>query len=255
MKSLFTIFLCCLSWQILAQTNPLVGTWMMESDTMKEIKILTPTHYSFVVLDAKNNKVAYTGYGTYSVQNGKYIENAEYGNFELDKSKKLEFDYKVEGDKFYQKGSVTLADGTINRINNSFTKVKLPAQNNPATGTWNQLTSSGVDAKGEKWSHTSATHIRYMTISPTHYIIIRQKDKQFEDVLAGSYRMEGDNFIPNWEFVSNPVTDDIKIKIIQRIQAGKLLWDGMMVDKEGTHTWHDVYEKVNGKPAKTASTK
>jgi hypothetical protein len=251
---LIALLFCCL--QLFAQTNPLVGTWTSEEDTLKEIKILTPTHYSFVVMDTKNNKLAYTGYGSYTVQNGKYTESGEYANVGMDKSKKLEFDYKVEGDKFHQIGSVTFADGKVMPIKHTFTKVKTPAQNNPAhVGTWNQLTSSGVNAKGEKWSHTSATNIRYMTISPTHYIIIRKDNNQLKDVLAGSYKMQGNKFVPNWEYTSDPVPDDIKLEVVQRIEAGKLIWDGKMIDKEGTHTWHDVYEKVDGKAAKTVSTK
>jgi hypothetical protein len=67
--------------------------------------------------------------------------------------------------------------------------------------------------------------------------------------------MQGNKFVPNWEYTSNPAPDDIKLEVVQRIEAGKLIWDGKMIDKEGTHTWHDVYEKVDGKAAKTVSTK
>lgn len=267
---LFICLLICLSWQLFAQTNPLVGTWQvvsakgtdadgkpmtLDGSQFVETKIITPTHYAIITQMKQGDSLVFEKAiaGRVQVEGSKYIEiplHSSQANIG-----KAEFTYRTEGDKFIQKGVATHPNGQKNEYEIVFQKVKLPAQTNPAIGVWNQLTSSGVNAKGEKWSHTSATHIRFMTVSPTHYIIIRKKDNQFEDALAGTYRIEGGKFIPNWEFTSNPAPEDMKIEIVQRIEAGKLLWDGKMRDKAGTHTWHDVYEKVNGKTAKTASTK
>lgn len=260
MKNLIRIFLCCLSWQLLAQTHPAVGTWELTSgDTLQSIKMITPTHWALVTHRLKKDgskEFVRACAGTYTITRDTYLEKIDLASWNEDLSKiKTNYTYTITGDTFHQKGTLTLSDGTRYDLDEKWQKAKLAGQANPGMGTWNQLTSSGVRATGEKWSHTSATHIRYMIVSPTHYIIIRKKDNQFEDVLAGTYRMEGATFIPAWEYASQLVPEGIKLEVAQRIEAGKLLWDGKMIDKEGTHTWHDVYEKVPGKTSKTASTK
>jgi hypothetical protein len=124
--------------------KPLEGTWIEDNlqTGLKEIKIISPTHVGFIVMDTKKDTLAFTGFGTYTIQNGKYTENLELANFTWDKNTKLEFDYKVEGDKFYQKGTITNADGSKEEINHTFTRVKLPPQDTETVGTWEQRTDA-----------------------------------------------------------------------------------------------------------------
>lgn len=257
-KLLFTYILFCCSLQLFAQTNPLVGTWQMKSgDTLQSIKIITPTHWSLYTerLKAGGEKEFVRAIaGTYTMTGDKYVESLDLGSMEgMDKAK-TDYTLKVTGDTFHQKGILTYGDYKIN-IDEKWQKVKLPAQSNPAIGTWNQLTSSGVDADGKKWSHTNATHSRYMVLTPTHYMLIRHKDNKFESALSGTYQMEGNKFKPNFEMSSTPTDNSRKIEIIQRMEGNKLIWDGVLTDKEGKHTWQDLFEKVNSKTAKTASNK
>lgn len=69
--------------------NPLVGTWELVSykygketeftdmtDLMKEIKLITPTHFSWTSYDEQ--EVIGSGGGTYTYQDGRYIEKIDF---------------------------------------------------------------------------------------------------------------------------------------------------------------------------------
>ncbi|QMU29988.1 hypothetical protein [Adhaeribacter radiodurans] len=265
-KIFLLVLLVYFSLNLFAQ-NPLVGTWevislnCIDSDgskisgdgsVFKEIKIITPTYYFLITQRKQGDSLIFDKAiaGTVQVEGNKYIETPIYFSQEGTDKTKSNFTYKLEGDKFIQSGTITYPDGKVAACEALvFQKVKGNKSNNPAIGTWNNLTSAEVDAKGQKTSHTNATHIRFQTITPTHWMRISYKDNKFEHAMGGTYRMKGNKLYPNFEMLSFPAPKSLKVEINQRLEGNKLYWSGIVNDENGKRTFEDVYEKVNSKTA------
>lgn len=237
-----------------AQTNPLLGAWEANDGQYKEIKIFTPTHFMYFIQDLNVDSLTNGGGGTYSATANKLIENlmaVDYTTFlseeEQYKNMKAEYDIKVDGDKLFQTGTFIISDTSQIPINHEFVRIKTDkaAADNPALGAWNQLSSSGISANGDKWSHTNATHTRFQLITPTHWIRTSAIDKEFENMMGGSYTMEGNKIIAKLDFASFPL-DGSLAEITQKVEGNKLYWSGVLKDKEGKQvmTFEDVFEKV-----------
>lgn len=255
MKSkLCTAVLFFFSLQLYAQQNPLIGTWQYKSgDTLQSIKIITPTHWMIFSERVKGNKYEFvrSAGGTYSVEGNKYIENVHLATWPDYGEEKANYTYSVIGDTFHQEGTLILGDGTKYDIDEKWQRVNLPPKNNPAVGTWNQLSSIGVDANGKQlWSHTNDTHIRYMTITPTHWMRINLDSNNVE-ALGGTYRIEGDRVNLNFELQPSHVRSDIT----QRVEGNKLYWALVLHTDNGKIMVEDVFEKVIPQTAKRVSTK
>lgn len=267
-KFLFIVILFCCSLPLFAQTNPLVGTWKVVSikgtdadgkpisadgSQFVETKIITPTHYSLITQMKQGDSLVFAKAiaGRVQVEGNKYIEIPLYSS--QGTTSKAEFTYRKEGDKFIQSGVATHPNGQKNAFEIVFQKAKETASSNPMVGTWNQISSSGVNANGEKWSHTNATHIRFLTVSPSHYMIVRMKDNKFEDALGGTYSLQGNKFIPKFEMYSLKRDESRQYDLTQEVKGNKLYMKGILTDKEGKHTWEDVYERVDSRTGKTAS--
>jgi len=246
--------------------NPLVGTWVATSDKEEEIKIITPTHVMFFIRPLNVDTVSFGGGGTYSIKGNKYIEHLQTDDFteylvnqEPYKKMKAEFDFKVENDKFYQKGTFIISDTQTFQVNHTFQKVKTANSypNNPGIGTWNQLSSTywGVDSK--KQSHTNATATRFQIITPTHWMRTSTRNKKIENRMAGTYTMQGNKIYPVLEYASFPINKSDKIEITQRIEGDKMYWSGLIKDATGKSVFHfeDVFQRVPGKVNKVASAK
>ena len=108
--------------------NKLIGTWKQVKAKFggKEAKIpegttqlkhITPTHYMFVDFD-KDGKIFDARGGPYTLKGEKFEATPEYGvseNFNILKGKLQSFECKVEGNKWYHKG--TLSNGlTIEEV-------------------------------------------------------------------------------------------------------------------------------------------
>lgn len=249
----FTAILFFCSLHLSAQQNPLVGTWQYKSgDTLHSIKIITPTHwmlFSERIQENKNEFIRSAG-GTYSINRNKYVENIHVATWKDYGKEKTNYTYKVTGDTFHQKGTLVLGDGTKVNIDEKWQRVKFPLKNNPAIGTWNQLSSKGVDAnRNLLWSHTKATHIRYMTITPTHWMRINLDSNKVE-ALGGTYRIQGNKVNLNFELQpSHPPSD-----ITQRVEGNKLYWSLILHTDNGDWMIEDVFEKVTPRTAKRVST-
>ncbi|MDQ3292410.1 MAG: hypothetical protein M3Q05_14070 [Bacteroidota bacterium] len=253
------IFLTC-AWQSFAQ-NPLVGTWQIQTDTLRAVKIITPTHwmgYTETVKGDSSNFVLSHG-GTYTLNGNKYIENIQVASWEDYDKVKTDYTFRVDGDKFYMKGTLTLADGSKMAVDEVWQKVK-PEKSfatNPSIGTWNQLSSSYTLADGKKDSHTNATATRFQVITPTHWIRISHRNKKFEEAMFGTYTMQGNKIYPKLEYASFPFNKSDKAEITQRVENNKLYWDGTIKDATGktTLTFSDVFQKVPGKTNKAVAAK
>lgn len=108
--------------------NKLVGTWKQVKakfggnevkipEGTTQLKHITPTHFMFIDFD-KDGKVFFALGGTYTLKGEKYEEMIEYGVSEVFKTlkgKPQSFECKVEGNKWYHKG--TLSSGmTIDEV-------------------------------------------------------------------------------------------------------------------------------------------
>lgn len=100
--------------------NKLVGTWKMVKAKFggKEFKIpegtmqlkhITPTQYMFVDIDKDGNVLDARG-GPYTLKGEKFESTPEYGvseAFKTLKGKPQSFECKVDGNKWYHKGTLT----------------------------------------------------------------------------------------------------------------------------------------------------
>ena len=253
-KSIFTIILFFCSWHLFAQQNPLVGTWQYKSgDTLQSMKVITPTHWMVFSERIQGNKKEFirSAGGTYTINSNQYVEHIHIASWKDYGQEKTNYTYQLMDDTFHQKGTLTLGDGTKVDIDERWQRVKLPPKNNPAIGTWNQLSSKGVDANGKQlWSHTNATHIRYMTITPTHWMRINL-DNNNVDALGGTYRIEGNKVNLNFELQPSHVPSDIT----QRVEGNKLFWNLVLHAENGKIMVEDVFEKVTPQTAKRVSIK
>ncbi|MDQ4141990.1 MAG: hypothetical protein M3142_15900 [Bacteroidota bacterium] len=251
-SSLLAYLLLICYFQVFAQTpikqNPLIGSWMYEADAngLKELKIITPTHVIFMVMNVKADTFAFAGYGTYSIKGNKYTENIEIANFTWDKSKKLQFDYKVEGDKFYQKGELTNTDGTKEKINHVFTRVKMPPQNLDVAGTW-ELVSSQENNASSSTQQTDNTQMKLIrVINPTHYMQIGYKpDGTFVYANAGTHKKEGDKVLvqPLLSSTKDPLPE--KIELTYKVEGDNLIENGITYYPGGKQEkWSDTLKKV-----------
>ena len=248
---LLALTLC--NFQLLGQsdnstTSPIVGTWTETSDTLREIKIISPTHVFFIVLN--KDSFLFAGAGTYTIEGNKYTEHLQYANFDFSAMKGFTFDYNVQGDKFMQKGILTMPDGSQAPINHTFTRVKSDkAYDGPHVGTWNQLSSTYTDTSGAKHSHTNATHIRFQIVTSTHWMRISMHENKFENAMEGTYTMDGNKWKVTIDNASFPATG-LAVEITSR-QGGnnKMYWSGTVKDASGkqTNQFEDVFERVGAR--------
>jgi hypothetical protein len=264
MKSIrisFTLFFFGCTLQLLAQ-NPLVGTWERQTDSIWSTKIITPTHWMVYVEYKeipKGNSTKFFGAagGTYTLMGTKYIEYAQVVSRSDFEKSKTDFTVKMENDKFYQKGTVTLADGTVIPIDEVWRKVR-PAQsypNNPAIGAWNQLSSSYTDEHGQQASHTHEKVTRFEIITPSHWMRIGHWDKKFDGAFGGTYTLTGNKMIAKINFSSFPGDKKEVAVLTQKVSGDKRYTQGVLHLPNGkTMTWEDVFHKDNGKIQMAKST-
>ncbi len=89
----------------------LLGTWetAMGPGTpkaMRMVKHVTPTHWTWVVYDRENKRVAAAAGGTWTLRNGEYVETCDFTteNFPQARGNSYPFEYKVDGDQWVLKG-------------------------------------------------------------------------------------------------------------------------------------------------------
>jgi hypothetical protein len=100
--------------------NRLVGTWKIVSGKyggiefqrpagMTTVKHITPTHYMWATYD-KDGQVTRTAGGSYTFKDGVMESTPEYGfgsDFEAIKGRRQSYKCKVEGNKWYQTGTLS----------------------------------------------------------------------------------------------------------------------------------------------------
>lgn len=256
--------------------HPLVGTWQMisikgtgydgkpffaDTTTLREIKIITPTHYMLIVHDIKGDSLLFnrSHAGTVRFEGNRYIECQRTASWADLKPVDLPFNWKVEGDKFIQSGTLTRADGkraTLEELIFQRVKTVHAYSDNPSNGTWDQLSSHYTTPDGKKESHTRETATRFQIFSPTHWFRISHRNNKFENAMAGTYTMEGNKIYPIMEVASFPINRNDKAVFIHRIEGDRLYVSGRIVYENGkSMSWEDVFEKVVSDPVRQPTIK
>ncbi len=258
-----TSFLFC-SFSSVAQ-HPLIGTWEMvsirginadgvdfeiDTSTVRETKIITPTHYMLIARDVRGDSLVFNrSYaGAIRLDGNKYIEIPQQASVQIFDNVKTDFTWKVEGDTFTQSGTFTRPDGkkiVLHAMVFKRAKTEHSYPKNPAIGTWSQLSSQYVNFDGSRESHTSETATRLHIITPTHWMRISHRNKKFEHAIGGTYTIRGGKTYPVLLYTSS-VSFLGKTEMTERVKNGQLIVQGTMTTPDGKNfTWEDIFNRVN----------
>ncbi|HET9486061.1 MAG TPA: hypothetical protein VFO54_01430, partial [Chryseosolibacter sp.] len=125
--SLLILFVCLVGHHVSAQ-HALVGTWEMlsgkginadgepfsiDTTTVKETKIITPTHYMLIAWDVDKDSLMFnrTMAGEVRLEDDKYIEIPTQASVQIFENVKADFTWKLDGDIFTQSGTIVRPDG------------------------------------------------------------------------------------------------------------------------------------------------
>lgn len=247
---LLSFVLAIASLPVAAQTSKkdpaLIGAWIEKTDSMQEVKLISPTHVFFIVNSLVNDTAFAAGAGAYTLSGNQYTENLEYASFDV-KGIKATYDYGVQGNKMTQQGTLVLADGTQIPISHTFTRIEGVKQNpGRHVGTWNQLSSTFLNDSGTKTSHTNTTHIRYQMVTPTHWMRMSLANGKFENAFGGTYTIEGDKMIIKVDFTSDPGLRGATAELTQRFSGNRVTVSGPVKNAQGqkVNEITDVFERV-----------
>lgn len=264
-----TLLSALLAWSLLsAAQNPLVGTWELvsgkftdtagvamtfDNSSVREIKIITPTHYMFIAQRVVADSLVFENAiaGSIKVTGTKFVETPIHASNRDDLKIKTDFTWKVVADKFTQSGTVTLPNGKQLKFQELvYQRVKAPTAypKNAALGTWEQLSSGFTFENGLKDYHTRQTAVRFRIINPTHFIQINTRDGRFEVAVAGTYSIEGGAMVPVLEVSSFKIdpADQSKNYYDHIIDGDIAFVKGSTISGEGKETfkWDDVFRRI-----------
>jgi hypothetical protein len=245
--SVTLLFFCC-ALQLFGQ-NPLVGTWERKTDFIQATKIITPTHWAIFIDSINTHAFVRSHGGTYTISDKKYIEYLDVASWDNKGELSFtDFSYKVEGDKFYQNGTLILSDGSVVPIDEVWVKVSSATSNPsyPAIGAWNLVSSSFTWGDGKK---DNAIFTRFEIISPTHWMRISHRDHEFESAMGGTYTVGGNKASMKVGFASFPINKIEKVEATDKVSRDKRNSTGIITAPGGKTiaTFDDVYKKAIGK--------
>ena|SRR5690349_17308091 len=114
-----------------------VGTWKLVStrygdakeftkygDTSTRLKLINPTHFTWLEVEAKTKRVSASAGGRYTLTGDTYTETIDFAGegMEAYLNKPQKFNIKIDGDKLFQSGD--LSDGL--HIEENWERVKIP---------------------------------------------------------------------------------------------------------------------------------
>lgn len=104
-------------------TSALTGAWLItgrkrngemthrKPGTRKTMKILSDTRFQWIAYDTSNGKFRGTGGGTYTADNGKYVENIRFFSRNSDRvGASLSFDFEVKDGEWHHSGKSSKGD-------------------------------------------------------------------------------------------------------------------------------------------------
>ena len=194
-NSFLFVYLFVLSGYIAAAQHPLIGTWEMisiegvnadgekfklDSTTISEAKIITPTHYILISTDKEDGQWKFNRsyFGSVKIDGGKYFEIPMMSSEPIYENVKTDFDWKITGNEFIQSGFITRPDGkTIILDKFLFRRSEIPpVSDQKFVGTW-QAEHAGVKS--------------YFILTPTHWMVIEKQNQKFSKALGGVYTVKG----------------------------------------------------------------
>lgn len=245
--SITLLFFGC-ALQLLAQ-NPLVGTWERQTNSIRATKIITPTHWAILIDSINSHAFVRAHGGTYTITGTKYIEQLNVASWDNKGDLSFtDYTYKVEGDKFYQNGTLILSDGNVVAIDEVWQKVSTAPSNPnyPAIGAWDLVSSSLTWGDGKK---DNDMFNRFEIITPTHWIRISHRNHEFESAMGGTYTAEGNKANMKVKFASFPINEIDKIEATDKVSRNKRISTGIITAPGGKTiaTFEDVYKEAAGK--------
>lgn len=265
MKCSVILFLSiCVTGELVVAQHPLVGTWEMisvkgidadgdpffdDTSTVRETKIITPTHYMLIAWDVDNDSLTFnrTMAGQVRLENEKYIEIPTHASVQIFENVEANFTWKLEGDVFTQSGTIRRPDGKVvvlealvfKRVKNSDAR-----KNNPAIGTWRQVAASYTTPEGKNQSTLNPGDTRLLVVTPTHWMRMDLKNKKFDGVQYGTYTSQADNIVSQMEFSTYPFKKGERHQFTQKVTGNRLLITSSGKTPQGeSATFHDVFEK------------
>jgi hypothetical protein len=103
---------CLGTWELMSSKYGDATEYSNDRNEVRHLKMITPTHFTWVIYDNKTSQISASMGGTYSLQGGTYTEKVEFFFPEAMKAylgKEQAFTIKIDGDKLFQTGS--LSDG------------------------------------------------------------------------------------------------------------------------------------------------
>ena len=221
------------SVQLCAAQHPLVGTWEMVSvkgidaegepfffDTtaVRETKIITPTHYMLIAWDVEKDSLIFnrTMAGKVRMEGEKYIETPTQASVQIFENVQVDFKWKLEGDIFTQSGTIVRPDKkTVVLEALIFQRVKdvKPHKKNPGIGTWNQLSGHYTTTDGKTNSSFDESDTRLLIVTPTHWMRMDHKNKEFQGALYGTYTLNGDSVLAHLDYSTYPIKKGEQITV------------------------------------------
>jgi hypothetical protein len=251
LRLIWTIMFFGFGLQLFGQ-NPLVGTWERQTNAIRATKIITPTHWAIFIQELEGGKLVRSHGGTYTLSDKAYIEQLDVASWENKSDRSFtDYTYKVEGDKFYQNGTLVLSDGSVTTIDEVWQKVSTATSNPnyPAIGSWYLVSATLTGEDGKKENLTDATFTRFEIISPTHWIRITHRDHVFESAMGGTYTAEGNKASLKVAFTSLGDNQIEMIETTDKVSREKRNSTGVFTGPAGKTiaAFADEYRKAAGK--------
>jgi hypothetical protein len=259
----FTLYFLLSSVSVWSQ-HPLVGTWelittkgisvdgdpfMLDTTSVREIKIITPTHYILIAHDVDGDSLVFNrSYaGRVAVQGNRYTEVPLMSSLQIVPDLKTDFRWDLKGNLFIQSGTVTRPDGKQVQIELTFRKVATRNEypDNPALGTW-QILSSTTNLPDGKTLVEKAPEVQVIEIiTPSHWMGISTHNGTFENAMGGTYTLKDGKFYPERLYSALPMDDRGQVVLETQRDGDQLVVTGILTTPDGkTYTWKDVAEPM-----------
>jgi hypothetical protein len=182
------------SLSIVAQQLPF-GTWEMisikgrnadgevfrlDSTTVSETKIITPTHYILIARDLEKGEWHFNRcyFGTAKVEGDRYVEVPLLSSLRIFDNVFADFKWQTDGTRFIQSGSITRPDGKRITIDEFvFRQTEEWHSSAPLAGTWEYNSKNGRSV---------------LVVTPTRWMMIVFLNEKFDFAATGNYRLSDD---------------------------------------------------------------
>jgi len=153
--------------------------FQLDTTSIRETKIITPSHYILIARDNENGNWKFNRCyaGKIKIDGSKYYEIPAMSSNPIFENVTTDFDWQVDGSKFIQSGSIKRPDGKKIILDKFvFRRSEIPpAADQKFVGSWQA-------------EHMGVTSL--LIITPTHWMLIEQQNKKFAKALGGVYSVK-----------------------------------------------------------------